>query len=156
MYGWNVLFYCLQEGIIKSAINLKDELWEDRVWKPVTVCGEKHDTVSICTVIHVDIPYSPEAYLQETGRAGREQLLGFLGQELTSCSGCDVRGGLAVYQGFGLLAGWQEEEIEEALETLRRKGAIRVVKRGPWKDRITTSSLRRRNTSWLGHSISCL
>jgi ATP-dependent DNA helicase RecQ len=203
-------------------------------------------------VIHLDIPYSPEAYLQETGRAGRdgrpveatllysaedlgfadsfadalstaggnslvnpqtsetpaplaaeryaqmlgyaldttrcrrEQLLGFLGQEPGSCSGCDVcdgrvlhraegeaqiaelvsrnprrftiiqavqllrgaksyevvRSGLTSYRGFGLLAGWQEEEIEEALESLRHRGAIKVLKRGFWKNRITSSSLR--------------
>ena len=30
-----------------------------------------------------------------------------------------------------------EEEIEEALESLRRIGAIRALKRGPWKDRVT-------------------
>jgi ATP-dependent DNA helicase RecQ len=225
---------------------------EGRFWNWETSCGEKHDTVTIRTVIHMDVPYSPEAYLQETGRAGRdgapveatltysaedlgfaeilgqgrvvvgslshgrgtidsrraevppdplaaeryaqmlgyaldtgrcrrEQLLGFLGQEPASCSGCDVchgsvlrqaegqsqilelisrnprrftilqtvqvlrgaksyevaRRGLASYRGFGLLAEWQEEEIEEALESLRRSGRIKVLKRGFWKDRIT-------------------
>jgi ATP-dependent DNA helicase RecQ len=194
----------------------------------------------IRTVIYLDVPYSPEAYLQETGRDGapveamllcsaedlcfanalsassgnslvdsrqaetsdplaaeryaqmlgyvldmdrcrREQLLGFLGQEPVSCSGCDVcdgrvlrraeeeaeilelisrnrrrftllqatqllrgaksyevmRRGLAAYYGFGTLAGWQEEEIEEALEMLRRRRAVKVLKRGPWRERIT-------------------
>jgi hypothetical protein len=42
-----------------------------------------------------------------------------------------------VYFGFGLLSTWQEEEIEEALESLRRAGKIRVPKRGFWKDRLT-------------------
>jgi uncharacterized protein YpbB len=53
-----------------------------------------------------------------------------------------VRRGLASYPGFGLLAGWQEEEIEEALEMLRRSGAIKVLKRGFWRDRVTASSRR--------------
>ena len=47
-----------------------------------------------------------------------------------------VRRGLASYYGFGRLAGWQEEEIEEALQALRRSGQIRVLKRGFWKQRI--------------------
>jgi superfamily II DNA helicase RecQ len=234
---------------------------EGRFWNWETSCGEKHDTVTIRTVIHLDIPYSPEAYLQETGRAGRdgstvealllystedlrfadmlrvgsaappsaslgdtmdgaagagecpetpntaplaaerytrmldyaldttrcrrEQLLGFLGQEPASCSGCDVcdgrvlsqaegeaqivelvsrnprcftlreaaqllRGaksyevvhrGLASYYGFGVLACWQEEEIEEALESLRCSGRIKVLKRGFWKNRITADKV---------------
>jgi hypothetical protein len=49
-----------------------------------------------------------------------------------------VRRGLAAYPGFGVLSGWQEEEIEEALESLRRSGATKVRKRGFWKDRLTT------------------
>ena len=120
-------------------------------------------------------------YALNTERCRREQLLGFLGHELARCSGCDVcRGGtlqrpegepqildflsknrkrftlhqtvhllrgarsysvvrasLASYRGFGLLAGWQEEEIEEALESLRRSREIKVLKRGFWKDRVT-------------------
>jgi hypothetical protein len=48
-----------------------------------------------------------------------------------------MRRALASYPGFGLLAGWQEEEVEEALEMLRRSGAIKVLKRGFWRDRIT-------------------
>jgi ATP-dependent DNA helicase RecQ len=215
----------------------------DGVLAATSAYGMGVDKSDIHTVIHVDVPYSPEAYLQETGRAGRdgstvkaallystedlgfadmlstgqgdspadsggprapsvlaaeryaqmlgyaldagrcrrEQLLGFLGREPASCGGCDVcdgrvlnrpegeaqilgfvsrnrrrftfrqavqllqgaksyevqRGGLASYPAFGLLAGWQEEEIKEALESLRRRGAIRVLKRGPWKERIT-------------------
>jgi ATP-dependent DNA helicase RecQ len=198
------------------------------------------DKLDIRTVVHLDIPYSPEAYLQETGRAGRdgrsvaatllygpedlefagargaetadplaaeryaqmlgyaletarcrrEQLLSFLGQEPGSCSGCDVCGGrashcaegereildfffrnprrftrlqavkvlrgvrsyevsrrdLGSYYGYGLLSGWQEEEeIEEALEALIRWAKVRVLKRGPWKERIAPVN---RSTQW--------
>jgi ATP-dependent DNA helicase RecQ len=215
---------------------------EDGVLCATSAYGMGVDKPDIRAVIHLDVPYSPEAYLQETGRAGRdgapaeatllcsaedlefgdsfaaadtsseespeirtpsllaaerydqmlgyakdstrcrrEQLLQFLAQEAVSCSGCDVcdgqvqdqpegaekivevvsrhrrrftvrqlvklllgtrsytavRQSLASYGDFGLLTGWEEEEIEEALESLRRIGAIRVLKRGPWKDRVT-------------------
>jgi superfamily II DNA helicase RecQ len=236
------------EGNIQPTINQTGKIREGQF----RFCGEKGDTVSIRTVIHLDVPYSPEAYLQETGRAGRdgspvqatllysqedlgfagllgrdrgaddcaetatpaadegpvfdplaadryaqmlgyaldttrcrrERLLGFLGREPGSCSGCDVcagaplgrpegeaeilefvagnrrrftrlqavkllRGGksyevvsgsLAACPDFGALSGWQEEEIEEALEALRRSAKIKVLKRGFWKERITAAS----------------
>jgi hypothetical protein len=50
-----------------------------------------------------------------------------------------LRSALAAYRGFGMLAGWQEEEIGEALETLRHSGAIKVLERGFWKARLTLS-----------------
>jgi hypothetical protein len=52
-----------------------------------------------------------------------------------------LRAHLPAFGEFGRLADWQEEEIEEALETLRRAGKIRVLKRGFWKDRITMESV---------------
>jgi len=225
----------------------------DGILTATSAYGMGVDKPDIRTVIHLDVPYSPEAYLQETGRAGRdgspvqaallysaedlgfaevlgrdrggddaagtanpaadeeypvfdplaadryaqmlgyaldttrcrrERLLGFLGQEPGSCSGCDVcagrqleqaegeaeilgfvsgnrrrftlrqalkllrggksyeavTGGLAACPDFGSLAGWQEEEIEEALEALRRSAKIKVLKRGFWKERITLVS----------------
>lgn len=220
---------------------------KDGVLTATSAYGMGVDKPDIHTVIHLDIPYSPEAYLQETGRAGRDggpvqatllysaqdlkfseilnppaaptagfadspentltpplaaerynqmlgyaldtsccrrkRLLDFLGREPASCGGCDVcdgralrraegeaqilecvsgnrrrftlrqtvqllrgaksyevvRRGLAAYRGFGMLAGWQEEEIEEALDSLRRAGKIRVAKRGFWKDRVTAA-----------------
>jgi hypothetical protein len=83
-------------------------------------------------------------YALNTERCRREQLLAFMGRQPEPCGGCDVCDrrmlhlGLASYHGFGSLVGWQDEEIEEALDTLRRQGAIKVLKRGFWKDRVTS------------------
>ncbi|UCF95817.1 MAG: ATP-dependent DNA helicase RecQ [Spirochaetaceae bacterium] len=243
----NLPTYFYHAGLNREE-RIRIEAWYkpsgDGILTATSAYGLGVDKPDIRTVIHLDVPYSPEAYLQETGRAGRdgspveatllyssedlgfadtlsaasgtlpvdshgatrpaplaaqryvqmlgyaldtehcrrEQLLRFLGREAESCSGCDVcdgrvltraegeaqilevvsrhrrrftllqivqllrgaksyevvRSGLASYQGFGSLTGWQEEEIEEALESLRRSGAIKVLKRGYWKDRITS------------------
>jgi len=123
-------------------------------------------------------------YARDVSRCRREQLLGFLGQELASCSGCDVCDGrvLAYAEGEaqilefvlrnrqrftlrqigqllrgaksyevvrGGLAAYQEEEIEEALETLRRAGNIKVMKRGFWRERIASGRIvGPRNPPW--------
>lgn len=185
------------------------------------------DKSGIRTVIHRDLPPSVEAFLQESGRAGRdmnpsssyllvseedsvheqriedpiarsryltllafamepcrcrrESLLRLLGAEPEVCFGCDVcrgsvrseppgerellafvsanrrrhtvveasmalgggrsyeadRRGLTGRIGFGRLRDWHREEIEEAVENLLRRGALRVSRRGPWKGRLT-------------------
>ena len=72
------------EGVIQLTISRTGITREGRI----RFCGEKHDTVTIHTVIHVDVPYSPEAYLQETGRAAKIKVLkrGFWKERITLVS----------------------------------------------------------------------
>jgi len=198
----------------------------DGVLTATSAYGMGVDKPDIRTVVHRDLPLSPEAYLQEAGRAGRDgrpvratllvseedrlyaaalsdplerrrygqmlrysgesrdcrrrTLLGFLGQSVGLCAGCDVCDagtadivpegqaeilaaarrhsrrlslrelillllgasrhdtalrGLGRLSGFGVLSDWEAEDVETALETLRRAGRLRLG-RGPWRDRV--------------------
>lgn len=47
-------------------------------------------------------------------------------------------GGLRRASGFGLLAGWRPEEIDDACRALIAAGQARVPARGPWRGRLVT------------------
>ena len=188
----------------------------------------------IRTVVHREPALSPEAYLQEVGRGGRdgavvqasllaapddllyagaitdpierarflqmlryaresrrcrrESLFGFLGHSIGACAGCDVcdrsaaaQGesiaeglaemravarrhsrrfslreltlflagasgydagvrGLEGLPGFGSLAGWELEDVQEALEMMQQAGELRVQRRGPWRGRVAAAA----------------
>ena len=199
---------------------------DDGVLTATCAFGLGVDKPNIRTVAHVDVPPSVEAYLQESGRAGRDGtparalllvsrdqarfaeriddpvarqrylrmmeyaegprrcrrnvLLSLIGEANVACAGCDVCDGTTdadppgqreiigfvarharlftavetadilsahrgprarrafndCVRGFGALPGWNAEQIVEAIETLIATGALRVPRRGPWKERL--------------------
>jgi ATP-dependent DNA helicase RecQ len=204
----------------------------DGVLTATSAYGMGVDKADIRTVVHRDPPLSPEAYLQEVGRAGRDGapveatllvceedrryaaaltdpvergrfaqmlryggewrrcrrqvLLGFLGQSVGFCTGCDVCDegwetapqpggraqilatvrhhgrsltmreltlllcgasrhetvprGLERMAGFGALGNWRPEDVETALDMLHLSGELRLLRRGPWRGRVTVPS----------------
>ncbi len=175
---------------------------QDGVLVATCAYGMGVDKSNIRTVIHADLPSSAEAYLQESGRGGRDRkqayavaMVPYIPEEVTElytiftgsecrrrallrilehdnqlCSGCDVcnqtyqkpegleqilslvqkynrrlsmqkavsilkgklspdaiASGLYRFQGWGKLSGWEEKEIEEALDMLTRGNYIKIV-----------------------------
>jgi hypothetical protein len=47
-----------------------------------------------------------------------------------------IQGELDGYRGFGLLNGWEPEDIAEALEALRASRELELRERGWWKGRL--------------------
>jgi ATP-dependent DNA helicase RecQ len=136
----------VEEGIIQPTISQTDKIREYHF----RFFGEKGDTVTIPTVIHLDIPYSPEAYLQETGRAGRdgspveatllyaEDDLEFAGILSTPSAQREAAGDSAA-TGIHLMAAERYAQmLGYALNTKRCRRE--QLLRGFWKDRITSSS----------------
>jgi len=231
--GVEVFFY---HAGLEPGERRRVEAWfqrsSDGVLTATSAYGLGVDKPDIRTVVHRDVPYSVEAYLQESGRAGRdgrpaecvllygEEDLAFargpgltselerrrylrllervrdpficrrqalqeaLGLEAPPCAGCDVCAGeagrpaegrqpleaffrrhrrrftprqavqvlcgrtryevvrdeLDCFRGFGLLSGWEPEDIAEALAALQAEGELRVPERGWWKGRLTSGS----------------
>jgi ATP-dependent DNA helicase RecQ len=200
----------------------------DAVLVATSAYGMGVDKGDIRAVVHIGPSASIEAYLQETGRAGRDgaaavavllhhpalarsrrqhplevgeragmlsayayesrvcrraQLLRHFRQERVECAGCDVcdaaavaalpaeqevfralrrgsrrftprqwqlllqgraRGAYRRAPGFGLLRGWDDDEVGELLDTLLALDMTQVPRRGLWRGRLR---LRRGNSS---------
>ena len=80
-------------------------------------------------------------------RCRRAILVEALGAHLEACPACDMCDGVARTApvpwhpwrepAFGLLGDWHREEIEEALDELRAAGRLGVIRRGPWRGRLS-------------------
>jgi hypothetical protein len=64
-----------------------------------------------------------------TPRQAVQVLAGRVGYEVVS-------GELDCYRGWGLLSGWEPEDIAEALGSLQAEGRLRLPDRGWWKGRL--------------------
>ena len=227
MPGRNVRFY---HAGLTAPERQQGEAWFLDSWDGVLCATSAYglgvDKPDIRTVVHAQVPPSVEAYLQESGRAGRDgkpssaillacpdeekhaerisdavarrrfdcilgyarhsgacrrnALLSLIGQPAVACSGCDICDGTArstpegadeiaefvrrcrrrfttveaaailaaapgprsirsfhdCLRGWGALSDWDAADVETAIGALAAAGRIRIIARGPWKDRL--------------------
>lgn len=72
-YGYTVEFF--HAGVNVKDKNYRQQLWKDGTYRVIVATnafGMGIDKPDVRTVIHFDLPNSPEEYYQEAGRAGRD------------------------------------------------------------------------------------